>query len=72
MKTPSHQALPYCISYHSVRVSYKYGPSKVFDDKTATHVVTGIENGADAVLIFDKKVSKGSSSRHAIELVKTT
>ena len=36
---------------------------EVFDDGTATHVVTGVEYGADVFFDFDKKVEKGSSNR---------
>ena len=36
---------------------------KVFDDGTATHVVTGLEYGADAFFVFEKRVTKGSSAR---------
>ena len=35
----------------------------VFDKKTATHIVTGILYGADAIFVFDRKIEEGENTR---------
>lgn len=41
----------------------KFQHTRVFDDKIATHVVTGVLYGAEAFFVFDRQVSESESYR---------
>ena len=38
--------------------------TKIFVDKTATHVCTGVEYGLDAVFVFERDITDDSSTKH--------
>ena len=43
---------------------------EVFENKTATHVVTGILYGADSIFVFDRNVEEGESECEVHEMMK--